>query len=607
MRRRLALLTILAPLVLPASAGAVAGTYFPGDPIDGPSGAVQSLSDLDVARDGTGAVAWVRQDGGVNHVFVSRLIGGAFQAPERVDGGLDGPGSQPVVAAGDGGRLIVAFVNGSTVYAVSRPVAGQPFTAAQAIAQPAENPSLATSINGASYLAYEGSGDVHLARLDRKATQFVAIPGTVDIDPARLAGTGTGRPRIAVAADGVATVVWGEGGSTYARRVFETRLSAAPQTIADDSDLPDIDTEDDSSYAWVVVRQNPGGTPRALARRLVGSTFNDPVIVDGGEPISEPNIDISGRGVGYAAMGANASANAFGAVLKDDKFNPATALGGFGGPSFPDAATAETGDGLIAFQQGDAGGGRSIHARPYDYVATSRAVTQPGPDVTLSRPELGNTDAQRGLLAAADRAGDVAIAFIQGDGASRQLVGATFDRAPGTFVGYTTSKHWVRGPRPLFKWATSFELWGPLTYTVLIDGQPNGQTQATSFAVPNPVPDGVHKWRVVATDRRGQTTASPVRNVRIDGTPPKVSFRITGARRRGGVVKVTVKATDASGTTARASGIKLGRVDFGDKSRPVDRRKALHSYRHSGKFTVRVSGTDQAGNVVTLRRRITVR
>ena len=604
MRRRLALLTLLVPFVIPASAGAVAGAYFPGEPVDGPSADVQSLGDLRIARDGTGAMTWVRKDAGVDHIYVARFVGGAFLGPERVDAGLDNTSSQPVLSVGDGGKLVVAFVNGGAVYTVNRGAGAQTYDAPQLISVPGINPSVSTSINGTSYLAYTARSDIHVARMDRKSGTFVGIDGVIDIDPAADAGNGTGRPRVAVAADGVATVVWGESNNTYARRVFENRLSLAPQTLAENSELPDIDTEDDSSYAWAVARQRADG--HIVARRLVGSAFNDPVTIDGGTASGEPNIDISGRGIGYAAMGASGAPGAFGAVLKDDKFSPATLLGGAGGLSYPDAATAENGDGLIAFEQGDASG-RVVHARPFDYVATSRAVTQPGPDVVLAKPELGQTDASRGLRAAADRAGDVVVAFVQGEGASRQIVAGTFDRAPGTFVGYTTTKHFVKGPNPLLKYGTSFELWGPITYTVLIDDKPVGQTQATNLAVPTPIRDGVHTWRVVATDRRGQTTATPVRNVRIDGTVPKASFKVSGARRRGGLVKVTVKATDASGTSAKASGIKTVRVDFGDKSKGVLARRANHVYRRDGKYTVRVTATDGAGNAAVLTRRITIK
>lgn len=596
MRRRLVLLTALVPLVLPASAAAAAGTYYPGDPIDGPGPDVQSLQGLSVARDGTGALVYLRKDGGVDHVFVSRLVDGAFAPGERVDAGLDNAATQAAVSTGNGGKIVIAFVNGGALYTSYKADATQGFGGAQLISTPGINPSVATSINGTSYVAYTSGGDVNVARLDRKAATFAGVPGPLDIDATRDAGDGNGRPRIAVAADGVATVVWGEAGSTFARRVFESRLSSAPQTIADGSDLPDISTEDDSSYAWVVARQSIDGQQRGIARRLVGSEFDPAVGIDGGEPVNAPDVEISGKGVGYAAMGSSASAGAFGAVLKDDKFSPATLLGGFGGPSFPDVATADNGDGLIAFEQTD-NGTRQVHGRPYDYVATTRAVTQPGPDVTLSRPDLGNTDASRGLLAAADRAGDIVTAFIQGDTGSRAIVAGTFDRAPGTFVGYTSTKKYVTGPRPTLKWGTSFELWGPLTYTVFIDGKPNGQTNGTSLQVPNPVLDGVHTWRVVATDRRGQATASPVRNLRVDGRPPKATFKVS---RSGRVVKVTVKASDVR------SGVGRVRIDFGDRS-AVNRRAAIHRYGRGGKFTVTVGVSDKAGNLVVLKRRITVK
>jgi hypothetical protein len=125
--------------------------------------------------------------------------------------------------------------------------------------------------------------------------------------------------------------------------------------------------------------------------------------------------------------------------------------------------------------------------------------------------------------------------------------------------------------------------------------------------VPDAVPDGLHKWRVVAVDRRGQSTTTATRNLRVDATPPKVKFKVSGTRRRGGLVKVAVSATDATGTAAQASGMKLVRVDFGDRSRAVTGTKAMHRYGRSGKFTIRVSATDNAGNVVAVTRRVTIK
>jgi hypothetical protein len=603
MHRRLVLLAVLAPLVLPAAAGAaVPGKYFAGEPIDGPSADIQSLGDLDVARDGTGALAYVKRVGGIDHVFVSRLVNGVFQAPEQIDAGLGGAGSQPTVAASDGGRLVVAFASGGGVFSAVRPAGAPGFAALQQISTAGSDPDVEMSINGAAYLTWTSNGDVLAARLERNGVGFNGVPGALDINQAASAGAGAGRPKVAVAADGVATVVWGESGHVYARRIFELRLSTAPQDLGDGADSPEIAAEDDSSFAWVTFRQNG----IAVARRLLGSQFDPPVTI-GPEAADSVHLAMSGRGVGYAAIGGASTDGAYGAVLKDDLFNAGLVIGGgwnvapIGAP-----AVAENGDGLVAFQQGDASGGRSIHARPYDYVPASRAVTPPGEDVPLSNPALGPTDAARGLLAGADRAGDIVVAFVQGVGAGSQIVAASFDRAPGSFRANTTSK-FRKFARPPLKWSAAFELWGPLTYTVLIDDKPVGQTTSTGITVPGVVRDGLHRWRVVATDRRGQTSATPSRNIRVDATPPKISFRVTGTRKRGRFVKVAAKVSDASGTTAKASGLKVVRISFGDGSRAIAGRRAAHRYAHSGKVTVRVTAGDKAGNARTVSRRITIR
>lgn len=602
MPRRIVLAVALAALALPASAGAaVPGKFFAGGVVDGPSADIQSLSDMDISRDGTGALAFVKSVAGVDHVFVSRLVDGNFQPAEQVDAGLGGAGSEPTVAVADNGRLVVAFVSGGGVFAVARPAGAPGFAAIQQISAAGESPDVEMSINGAAYLTWTSGGDVLAARMERNATVFNGVPGAVDINQAATAGSATGRSKVAVAADGVATVTWGESGHVYARRIFELRQSTAPQDLGDGADLPEIVSEDDSSFAWVIFRQNG----QAIARRLLGSQFDPPVVLESAESVDSLHLAVNGRGVGYAAIGVTGSLGAYGAVLKDDLFNPGVLVGGGGARSLPVAAVTETGFGLVASQQGDATAGAAIHARAYDYVPASRAVTLPGEDVLLSNPALGPADADRGLVAGADRAGDIVVAFVQGQPGARQIVAAAFDRAPGTFRG-TTSTKFRRGAHQQLKWSAAFELWGPLTYTVLIDGKPNGQTSSVGITTPNAVPDGLHRWRVVATDRRGQTSATPTRLLRIDATAPKVSFRVKGPRKKGSFVRVVARVSDASGTSAKASGLKGVRISFGDGSRAIAGKRAAHRYRRSGKVTVRVSASDKAGNVRTVKRRITI-
>jgi hypothetical protein len=623
MRRRLlataTAATLAALAVGTARARADVGQFIPAEAIDTP---VTAIGDLDVARDGTGAVAYVKPDGGVNHVFVSRLDGGAWQAPERLDVGLAGPSTQPVVAAGDGGNLTIAFVSGGSLFAVVKPASAQPYTAPQLVTTAAINPSIDLSINDVAYLSFTvttggGGGDVVVARKDRKATTFAVIPASLDIDPARQAGIGAGRSKVAVAADGVALVVWGEASRVFARRVFEQRLSAAPQDATADAigpvpgggaDLPDVDIQDDSSFAWVVFRQTaldgPGGHVRALARRLVGSQFDPAVIVDGlgGFPapdsVGPPRIDVDGRGDGYAASAS--SGTAFGAVLKDRKVNPPVPLGAGVGGVLPVPAADENGDGVVAWQNAD----QTIHARAYTNRRASRDVQAPQPDAALSSINGGPSDAADGLEAAADRAGDTAIAFLQGASGNRALVMASFDRAPGAFRLSSGTSFRNVAATPL-RWSQSFELWGPLTYTVEVDGQVAGRTNATAFAVPG-LPDGVHRWRVIAADRRGQVTATPLRMLRQDATPPRATVRVSGARRRGRPVRVTVRPSDANRAGRPASGVGRVVIAWGDGHRTPARR-AVHRYRRRGRLTLTASVRDRAGNVSVVRRAITVR
>jgi hypothetical protein len=116
----------------------------------------------------------------------------------------------------------------------------------------------------------------------------------------------------------------------------------------------------------------------------------------------------------------------------------------------------------------------------------------------------------------------------------------------------------------------------------------------------------VHRWRVVATDRRGQTSATATRVLRQDGTLPRATVTVSGTRRRGRPIRVSVRATDASRAGRRASGIGRVRITWGDGSR-TDARRARHSYRRSGRFALQVSVRDRAGNVVVVRRSLTIR
>jgi hypothetical protein len=141
-----------------------------------------------------------------------------------------------------------------------------------------------------------------------------------------------------------------------------------------------------------------------------------------------------------------------------------------------------------------------------------------------------------------------------------------------------------------------------LNYTVLVDGTPVAQTQTTKATLPvGALSEGLHTWRVTATDRRGQSVTTTVKPLKVDTVEPTVSFSVKRKKR---VATVTAKPADVIPPSGSAAGIKYVRIDWGDGTGFEQARKASHTYGRKGAFTVRVSATDRAGNVAVAERRI---
>jgi hypothetical protein len=624
---RAALLAASVALLALGAAPAAQAGFFAGDPIDGPSADIRALGDVDLARDGTGALTYVKHVDGVDRVFAARFVDGAFQAAEPLDTALPGPSSQPVVGAADAGRLVVVFVSAGTVYGVVRPSGGT--WSAPTPLGAGVDPAVDLSINGTAFASFTADGDVRVARLDRRTNAWTLLPEPADVDPAKAAGVGDDRSRVAVSADGVGVVTWGEGGHVYARKMFGTGLSNAPQdlTPADFggrvptvSDLPELDAEDDSSYAWVAFRQTfaDGGT-RILARRQRGTSFDPPVAVDeaGGEPTGGPRIDLNGRGVAVVTTRGVQSGQPMWAVTDRDLF-------GTGGRLFvPSAISApavvpaigENDDGLIGAVLGSSPG-IPIDALP---PAAVGAVGEPayvrvrtiedrklGPELTLSRAELGPVVPELGFDVAADRASGAVVAWIQGTGADRRLVAGYLDRPPGFFAGYTTQRC-CAGALPRLTWQASLNIWGPVRYVVTVDGKPVGETADTALTLKVPIAAGRHRWQVVAFDARGQSKRSRTRTLQVDALAPRLSV---GYKRKKRVVTLSLRARDLGGGH-RASGVRSIVVAWGDTSQGVGATAASlrtsHRYRGGGSYPLRITATDRAGNKRTSLKTLRIR
>jgi hypothetical protein len=587
-RRLLALLIVL--FAFPATARA---DWVPAVPIDGPNADVVSVGNVDIARDGAGAVAYLRKEVGVPHAFVQRLFGGAWRGPERIDP-IDPEATEVKVAVGDDNRIVVAWIGGGNVYGNVVQGGGTtpgPWTGPVQLGGPdAHNIDIDMGVNGAAYLVWEQQGDVHAARL--QDSSWALLPGAVDVEQPVEAGTGALRPKVAVSAEGYAVVTWGDVGAgrtrVWARRLTGLTPSVTPQLLSLDSggasDSPDIDIEDDGSFAWVVFRQDLNGGSHTVGRRLIGSAFEAPEQIDGGVPSAAPKVDMGGAGRGYGVAEAAGGTAVMGSWLDHDHFQTPGRIDGADSPTptKPEIAAGDRGDLAIAWRTGTLGG-QVARAR---FKAVDSNL---GPEFNISRPEYGPV-ADPGVYIGGDRVGDFAVAMVQGIEGSKALTVAVYDSRPGApFI--ESSQSYKRITRPELRWRAGIDLWGSQTFRVYVDGKIVGQTTSDTLVPATPLTTGKHTWMVEAVDRAGQTSRSRTRTLRIDSTPPTIKISVAGKRSAGQALKVSVRATDRGG-----SGMDHVTVNYGDKSALTQTVTTRHRYKR-GTYTLKVAAVDKAGNV----------
>jgi hypothetical protein len=597
---RLQLATLLTCLALPAAA-AHAG-FFGGDTIDGPSSDVARVGGVDVARDGTATLVYLKRVAGLEHVFAARMVDGVWQSPERLDSALPLPSSDAVVGVANKGVATVAFLNNGQLYTVVRRAKDTVWPAPVALGDGgAATPSIDLSVNGVGYVVWNKGGDVLGAMLSRNATAYQPLPAPLDVAPAAEAGTGTGRPKVAAAADGTALAVWGEGGHAYARRLLRDTLSAFPQELGvaafeghpgGVADLPDVDTADDSSFAWATFRQvfDNGATTRVLARKLIGSAFDPPLNVGapfGSEASTDPSVDVAGIGDAIFASEASTTHTPFATLHYVDVLGaPFPLSGGNSVASEPAVSVGETSQAVAAWFDTDSGV-PAVNASSFKFRAPADAET------SLTDLTLGAVDPVAGLDAGSDRYGDAVIAFTQGVGAGRRIMAAVWDRPPVNLIQATT--YLWRTDKPV-RWAPISEPWGGITWTVIVDGKVLGTTSKRSFPIAGRVGSGLHKWTIVATDRRGQKRSAGPRSLRVDATGPRLGVKIHGG---GAVRRFAIAASDPY------SGLARVRTDFGDGSRAAFGRNVAHRFPR-GSWTVKITATDEVGNYTTVARRLTI-
>jgi hypothetical protein len=603
---RMRLLAAIAALaVLAVIATSADARFLPPDVADGPSPDIVSLGGADLVNDGTGGAAWLKRDGGIPHVFATTLQRGRPLPPVRVDAGLLTPASDLRFASYQDFGAMAVWTSGGTIYAARRPSGLTSAWEAPKVVHsataglPVSDISFDVSYHGTGYVAFTQGGDLRVARLPWHETDWRMLDRPLDIEPARPAGDAD----VAAAADGSAVVAWAEtvDGRTqvWVRRITDDgELSAAPRQVSVDSiqgrpggnaDSPDVHVQDDSTYALIAVRQDfvdaGVAVSRAYGRRLEASQLEGPQLIDSlGFPTTDgagaPRIQVSGRGRGATVVPLRSGAAVGSVVMREEPLDadwrrPRRINGADNvpEPAPMTASMAEAEVAVFAWQQSPAGATPSIRALNWQRGEYSA-------ETTISPPQFGPTAAQLGIYSSSDARTDSIIGFIQGEEAARRVVIVAYDGIIRP-AAIPLDDDWSRNSRPTFRWrAVTNVLWGPITYSVRMDGREIGRTRRTRFRPPAALPDGAHSIEIVQVDGRGVESPGIPRPAKIDTTAPVVSLDGRTLRVRDGGRK-------------RGSGVRSVRVYYGSRSTAVRLNRGRARVRRRPSKIVAV---DRVGN-----------
>jgi hypothetical protein len=352
-------------------------------------------------------------------------------------------------------------------------------------------------------------------------------------------------------------------------------------------------------------------------QRLRASSYLGPVAADalttpGAEGAAQPRVAVDEYGEGLVTSARDSSHETIAMSLSSNEApGVARRVDTLANGDAPDPVPTGAGfhSGLVAWQQ-DPGvaGGAEIRASYYEGGSFD-------PEGVISTPALGPADAADGLVADGDIRADVAIAWVQGTVGARAIVTEQMYQPPGAF-GARNSFLYERTARTTFSWSPAREPWGPLTYTLAVDGTPVTRTAATTVSLgdaqePELLGQGPHTWQVTATNPAGQARTAAPAIVFVDTIAPLVTVRLRGRRLVGSQLRLTVSYSDATPplSPTEASGVNRVRVRWGDGSSELIHHHGRHLYLTARRYRIVVIVSDRAGNRtrVVLRLKISQR
>jgi hypothetical protein len=631
---RLFAVAVLAALL--SGAAAAHASISPATEIDG--AAIVDLGGVTMAPDGTGGLVYRRIEEGRVHVFAAQYAGGRWLPAQRVDAGQRFDSSWPAIGAGDGGRLVVTWVqefgpSTDRLYSATLDAGARRFQAPVPVdlnvgEATATWPSLAVNRSGAAYLAY------------------LVLQRPTSADPP---GTARGELRVARS-----------GGHLWS--TFGFPLNRNPQGVlriptAATAPRVGIDVTGNGILAW----QEPDEefVDRVWARRLFGGQPGIPLAVSprewGGRPLRGPadafSLDVAGFGQGAIAFrqqpaeggalsGARlmlsmipetfaTGANAFGAPRMIDGAGDAAPPA----PGPPAVATTRTGETEVAFSLAQrtlltgaddrevlrprrlddgrssapgepraelgASGAAAVAWRVRRGSAGAVGVTERRADGVNVRRQLSTATGGvvDGLETAGSGLGDALVAWVQGPAERRRIATAVVDAPPDPFAVQTPIE-WVKGRAVTLRWDEPPHAIGGVSYAITVDDDTvaEGLTGTARRVRLRRLDDGVGIVQVVAEDTGGQETTSFPAELKIDRRRPRVTVR--------GLVGGRVRVVVRDGRRRNVSGVapRSVRVSWGDGKSSKGRAKLTHRYRPGGRLRLVVRARDRAGNRVRMTR-----
>lgn len=630
--------------------------------IDGPSADGIGLGGTAMAPDGTGGLVYTKTVEGRPHVFVSRFDGRNWSAPIRADVELPFEASEPRIAAGNNGRLLVVWVSPvATVVthgkseirfglysATLGPGAGE-FGSALVVDPNIKTgvgttPSVAGTVPGKAIVAYRvvTQGVV----LPGEFTTFVPLrPGDVaaEIRVARLEGDRWSRlgainrnpsvsmrppnelngPQVSIGATGRAVVAWQEPDSSGAARIWLRRVTgttlgpvflASPETfegkpVSADATAFSLDVTA-TDRARVAARV--AGTPASSlhGERVFLTTLGSSSSPSGAKPVGPELADGGGAPppgpIGPPALAVSDGTGVEGAL--NLAFTSGTDVRSIGvdeqGKLLPPrglgGAPAQPDSPVVTTVDPEGGG-----------VTGYESLDESGSPTVVVRQEFPEGELQTGLLygplggavsgltGAGAGSGDALLAFTQGESGQLAIVADHISAPPESF-GVIVPKKWVRPRRARISWSPPATAVGGLTYSLILDGRVVRSRILRRRFTPSPalLGSGIRKVRVIATDGLGGEVISSAMKLRVDGQAPIV--RIQVKRRQGEVV---LRFKDAQ------SGLAGGsiRASFGDGEHSRGHAILHHQYSHAGTYTIRVRARDRVGNRLARKVEVAVR